>query len=167
MFERNEVVEEKVGQLWAACESLKEGDILTHEMIDPIINDERNGNHWLHCMNRLYKRLQAERGIVTMFEKTVGLRFLTADEAVTVYPIYRTKKGLSQTRRLRKSLQCLDVKKLNAFQRRRHLFLIEMAKNSARELRKTLRDQQAPIRPSPTLPRRKPIERQTAAEVRA
>lgn len=158
MFESNEIVDAKVERLWEACKSLKEGDVLTHEMIDPILDCERNNGHWKTCMGRLYGRLEKERGIVTMFLKTVGLQFLNPEEVVTVYPAYRTKKSMSQNRKLRKSLRLVNMKKLNPFQRRLHLFQSEMARNTQRELRRTLKEQQQVIRPSPTLPRRKPIK---------
>lgn len=166
MFEKNEVVSDKVDRLFKVCETLVPGDILTHEMIDAVLECERNGDHWKHCMKRLYRRLEAH-GIPTLFAHTVGLRLLTPAQAITELPEHRTNKGIRQQRKLRRSLNSLDPKKLTVFQRRQRQFLVDLAKNTEEAMRRALRESQEPIRPTPTIPRRIAIPKPEAAEARA
>lgn len=163
MFEADERTASMCERLWLACEPLGQGDVLTHEVVRSILGCERHTEHWPHCVGKVRKRLEKERGIATWPEHAVGYRLLTDSETLEFLPYKRAMKALRQYRKVRRSVEALPDASLTEYQRRHRLFVIEQAREAERSIRRDLKEQEAVIRPTPVLPR--PIRLQPNGEI--
>jgi hypothetical protein len=157
MFERDEKIAAMVDALYSVAADLNRGDILTHEMIRPILGCGPNEEHWQHCVDRVRARLERDREIATWPEKTVGYRFLTVDEQIADLPRWRMRKAARQGRRARRSAATISVKGLSHHQRIVLAHTLDMLQRSQAALRREMRDHGAAIRATPGPPRRVPI----------
>jgi hypothetical protein len=154
MFETNESVRSMIDRLWDVCGSLDRGDILSHEVIRDILGCEPHTPPWPHCMKVVRRRLQKERGIATLPDRTYGYKFLTQQETLTRLPQYRTKKAGRQFRWTRQSLESLPESGLSPRQRQARMMLIESVRRAEVTTRSDLRDQVQLTRATPVPPRR-------------
>jgi hypothetical protein len=157
MFEKDERIEAMTEALYGLTANLNRGDILTHEMIRPVLGCEPNEYPWQLCVDKVRARLEKEREIATWPEKTVGYRLLTVDEQIADLPRWRTRRAIRQQRKARRSAATLSVKGLSHHQRLVLAHTLEMLNRSQASLRREMKDHATATRPAAFLPRREPI----------
>lgn len=155
MFEADVEITQAVENVYALTAALGRGDVLTHEAIAGALSLSPHEGRWDHIVGRVRRRLEAERGISTWPEHTVGYRLCSREEQLAI-PLKRMKRAYRQVRRGRKSVEALPEAGLTFHQRRLKAFMVEHAKASEQGIRREAREQEAQLKPSETLPRRRP-----------
>ena len=153
MISEKQVITDSVDAVYALMGDLNRGDILTHEAIQSVLGVAPHQGSWDHVVNRARRRLERERGISTWPAPTIGYELCTTARQLEI-PAIRTRRGMRQIRRARRSVNALPEKGLTVNQRRARIFMIERLKDTERTLRRELKGQQEQIRPTPTIPRR-------------
>lgn len=154
MFESNEDIGNAVETIYKLSETLRRGDVLSHEQIQNVLGVRPHEGQWGQVMNRVRRRLERDRGIATWPVKNVGYELLTAARQLEL-PVWRLRKGRRQATRARKSVEALPEKGLTLNQRRARLFAIERTREAERSIRREIRSQSEELKPSQTLPRRR------------
>jgi hypothetical protein len=152
MFEAKEYLSELVDRLYALCQPLKRGEVLPHSQIEAVLGVPPHQGHWQHCMNRLRRRMEDERGITLWPEITHGYKLLLPHEQLQV-PVIRTRRALRQVAKGERSLEALPEKGLTAHQRRVRALRLGHAADMQKELRAKVRTMELLARPAATQPR--------------
>lgn len=115
---------ESIPEVGAAVEALMQvayryerGQCIHWPEIEAVSGD-RNSNRGKHVILKWRRRMEAERGIVTLCKDTVGVRLLTHQETADEIPRLRQRKAYRQVKRGLKQTSCVDLERLTLTERR-------------------------------------------------
>lgn len=157
MFERDEQIQRLIGEVYALTVDLKRGEILTHEAIKAVLRVAPHEGSWDHVVNTVRRRLERERGIATWHEVLVGYKLLTDVEQIQVGS-WRTRKALRQIRRGMRSVDALPEAGLTLNKRKAKAVAYHSLRDQAREIRRSIKQQDALFALRPVTPRRPVME---------
>lgn len=153
MIERNEAYTKMIAVLYAKAERLERGDVLDHETIRGVVGVGPHEGHWQHCVNKVRRRLQKERGIASWPVHGVGYKLLTVQEQAEMLPRKRLARAGRQVRRARASLAALPDGALTFHQRRLKAAQAEMLRQAGKSINSQRRAQEALARKPSVNPR--------------
>lgn len=153
MFETDDAITRATDDLYATCQPLSRGDVLTHDVIEAVLKFKPHTGRWDHIVKKLRNRVRNRRGIEMWPVLGVGYKLLTRDEQLEMVPRKRLIRASRQEKRARKAVEALDDKHLTPHQRRIKAAQLHSLKEAGRAVRQQLRVQVAMARKSEVNPR--------------
>lgn len=152
MFEPTKRISRMIDRLYALCEPLNRGDVLTHEAFVGVVGCERHEDHYQHCLKKLKIRLRKQRGIALLNERNVGYRLLTEEEQINV-PLRQFRRAMRRVRDGQKDVACLQSNEnLSLHQRMMLNHRMDQCKRMERDLRRQAQDREWMYQPSQVNP---------------
>lgn len=117
MKESIEEIATAVEALMQLSSTRERGNIMHWGEIEPL-SGSRLTNRGKHIINKWRRRLEKERGIVTLCSQTIGVRLLTHSETAREIPAIRQRKAYRQIRRAIKQTATVDSARLSVHDRK-------------------------------------------------
>lgn len=155
MFERNELLAERVEMVIRITEDLNRGQVLTHGEISQILGVLPHEGDYDTVVGKVRSWLLEERCIATRADRTVGYKLLTEEEQIGCR-LDREKKVGRQKRMGLREVQSLPMVGLSLHQRQRRAFEVTRGKEEVRRHQEQMKADRAAFKPTPVLPRRPP-----------
>lgn len=163
MYERKQEITEAVDRLYDKTRPLQRGDLLSNATIIATLGiepDQINAGRVRHVIKRVRRRLLkvAEKGgrnIACLPEKGVGLRLLTEEQQVKLYPYVRRKRAYNQHLMSHRAVRAVPIESLSPHLRKVRLAKLKMESLNLRTLRAQLKEEREELQPTPPMPRRK------------
>lgn len=155
MFERNELLAERVEMVIRITEDLNRGQVLTHGEITQVLGVLPHEGDYDTVVTKVRAWLLEERRIATRADRTVGYKLLTEEEQIGCR-FDREKKVGRQKRMGLREVQSLPVEGLSLHQRRRRAFEVNRGKDEVQKHLAQMKADRAAFKPTPVLPRRPP-----------
>lgn len=153
MFEPVPEVGEAVDLLMQLSHRYERGQCILWPEIE-VLSGDRNSNRGKHVILRWRRRLEKERGIVTLCKDTVGVRLLTHAQTAEEIPRLRQRKAYRQVKRGLRQTACVDVERLSMAERRLLAAQRQEMAAQRRSIFRSLRDAKAIPQTTPVNPMR-------------
>jgi hypothetical protein len=152
VFEPTERITAMVDRLYALCEPLDRGDVLTHAAFVDVVECERHTEHYQWCLKLLKRRMRQERGIGLANERDVGYRLMTKGEQIDA-PKRQFKRAIRRVRDGMKDVACLQGdENLSLHQRIMLNHRIDQCQRLEKDIRRQMQDQEWMHRPTQVNP---------------
>lgn len=156
MFEKREDDDDPIHELKAMLRGVSAGTVVPWDRIDPITQADHGSRDWNRRIKKVRRWLLKDRRVATLVVPNVGLHLLSDRENVQMIPTYRTKRAFRQIGRGQREVSAADASRLSMAERN---VLYASRQNMVRQradLRKSSREIEKILRPTPTIPLRTP-----------
>lgn len=155
MFEQDPEIAGMVDRLYEITESLDRGDVLLNKFISEVTGEDHASGRSRHVVKKVRKRLREDREIETYVrpgDVGIGVRLLTEEEQLNLFPRWKAKKETTQLKQAVKGIGAISDKRLSNEKRRLRNHLLRETRTRLSQTRAFIRDCANPERVYPTLP---------------
>lgn len=156
MFTANDITAAAINKAVLLFDGYSRGDVIHWNQIEDAIGVRRSEQSFYGIVRRARLRTQRQRGIVTLAQKDVGVRFLN-DKDFGLILENRQARAARQVHRGIRELDCIETSSLNMHEKKVIAAQSASMRNERRELRRSLRSFRKSIK-TESLPRRQLVE---------